>query len=171
MSAPGAGEQPADVVIFTAGGTIDAAYFDALSDSRIGDSVVPESLRAGCVQRHVQTVGLLRKDSLHLVDADPELICNAVVGAPKQEVIITHGTDTPVETAQLPETATPWKTIALVAALASDRSAQSDASSNLGMAFAAPQLAGPGAHIAMNGMIFEADQAGKDRAAGKFVAA
>ena len=61
------------------------------------------------------------------------------------------------------------KTIVLTGALAPARFAESDASFNLGMAFAAAQLAPPGVWIAMSGQVFDGLKVRKDRAAGKFV--
>ena len=65
--------------------------------------------------------------------------------------------------------AVPGRTIVLVGALTPARFAESDASFNLGMAFAAAQIAPPGVYITMNGTVFPADQVVKDRERGAFV--
>jgi L-asparaginase len=83
-------------------------------------------------------------------------------------VVITHGTDTMTDTAKA-LAGLPGKVIVLVGALAPARFGESDASFNLGMAFAAVQLAEPGVYIAMSGSVFRADKVIKDRAAGMFV--
>jgi L-asparaginase len=62
------------------------------------------------------------------------------------------------------------KTIVLVGALAPARFGESDASFNLGMAFAAVQIAAPGVYVTMSGSVFAADRVVKDRAKGAFVA-
>ncbi|MBS0284753.1 MAG: asparaginase, partial [Proteobacteria bacterium] len=84
--------------------------------------------------------------------------------------VITHGTDTMTETAKA-LAGIAGKTIVLVGALAPARFADSDATFNLGMAFATAQIAPAGVWIAMNGTIFPADKVRKDRAANAFVPA
>ena len=91
-----------------------------------------------------------------------------MAAASENHVIITHGTDTMTDTArQLADI--PGKTVVLVGALAPARFGESDASFNLGMAFATVQVAQPGIYITMSGSVFPADQVIKDRAKGAFV--
>ncbi|WP_298673802.1 asparaginase domain-containing protein [uncultured Sphingomonas sp.] len=158
----------ADILVLTTGGTIDKLYFDALSEYQIGDSVVDRLLATARVRKPFRVQGLMRKDSLDLDDADRAAIAAAVAEAPERQIVITHGTDTMTETARaLAQIA--GKTIVLVGALAPARFADSDASFNLGMAFAAAQVAPPGVWIAMNGTIFPAAHVRKDRGANAFV--
>ena len=113
-----------------------------------------------------------RKDSLELTDADRSAIRDRIAAARESHVVITHGTDTMTETAKVladltgPERG---KVIVLVGALAPARFSESDASFNLGMAFATVQVAEPGVYIAMSGSVFPADRVVKDRAKGLFV--
>jgi L-asparaginase len=156
------------ILILTTGGTIDKLYFDALSEYHIGESVVDRLLAIARVTYPVRQVSLMRKDSLDLTDADRELIAAAVRDAPEPHIVITHGTDTMTQTASaLADVA--GKTIVLVGALSPARFAESDATFNLGMAFATAQVAAPGVWICMNGTVFAANSVRKDRAAGAFV--
>lgn len=157
------------IAILTTGGTIDKLYFDALSEYQVGDSVVERLLGIARVADLPRIVGLLRKDSLELTDADRAAIRAAVLAAEEDRIVITHGTDTMVETARA-LAGIPGKTIALAGALAPARFAESDASFNLGMALATVQTAGPGVWICMNGTVFAAGNVRKDRARGAFVA-
>ncbi len=161
---------PADtpILILTTGGTIDKIYFDALSDYKIGESVVAKLLQIGGVKRPFRIEEVTRKDSLELEDRDRALIRERVVAAPESHIVITHGTDTMTDTASALE-GIPGKTIVLVGALAPARFGESDASFNLGMAFATAQIAGPGVYISMSGSVFRADRVVKDRAKGAFV--
>jgi L-asparaginase len=157
------------ILLLTTGGTIDKIYFDALSDYQVGETVVARLLAIGRVRHPFRVEEILRKDSLELTDADRALIRQRVVAAPEAHVVITHGTDTVTETAgALADVA--GKVIVLVGALAPARFGESDASFNLGMAFAAVQLAEPGVYVAMSGSVFRADRVVKDRARGAFVA-
>ncbi len=157
------------LVIVTTGGTIDKAYFDALSAYQVGEPVVRRTLEVAQVTRPYQIVELLRKDSLELTDEDRVRLRETVAGLDSTQVVITHGTDT------MPESATALagivgKTIVLTGALSPGRFAETDATFNLGMAFAAAQSLAPGVYIAMNGQVFEGGKVVKDRANQRFVA-
>ncbi|MDR6788136.1 L-asparaginase [Sphingomonas sp. BE138] len=158
------------VLILTTGGTIDKLYFDALSEYQIGDSVVERLLKTARVAMPFRVRELLRKDSLELTDGDRALILTAILEAEEARIVITHGTDTMTDTARVLAGKTN-KTIVLVGALAPARFADSDATFNLGMAFATAQVAGPGVWIAMNGTIFDGTKVRKDRSINSFVAA
>ncbi|EQB32673.1 asparaginase domain-containing protein [Sphingobium ummariense] len=161
---------PADtpILILTTGGTIDKIYFDALSDYQVGETVVAKLLDIARVRRPFRIEEVTRKDSLELDDMDRALIRARVAAARERHVIITHGTDTMTETAKALADV-PGKTVVLVGALAPARFGESDASFNLGMAFAAAQLAEPGIYISMSGSVFRADRVIKDREKGAFV--
>ena len=161
---------PADtpILVLTTGGTIDKIYFDVLSDYKVGESVVAKLLQIGGVKRPFRIEEVTRKDSLELEDRDRALIRERVVAAPESHIVITHGTDTMTDTASALDGIT-GKTIVLVGALAPARFGESDASFNLGMAFATAQIASPGVYISMSGSVFRADQVVKDRAKGAFV--
>jgi L-asparaginase len=156
------------IVVLTTGGTIDKTYFDALSQYQIAESVVTRLLEIGRVTYPFQIMELLRKDSLDLTDADRETIRARVVGLPTPRVVITHGTDTMTDTARV-LAGIPDKTIVFTGSLSPARFSESDATFNLGMAFATVQVAPPGVYIAMSGQVFRADKVRKDRAAGRFV--
>jgi len=156
------------ILIFTTGGTIDKQYFDATSAYQITDSVIARLLELGRVRTPFEIVELMRKDSLDLTDADRARIAAAVRGATSKRIMITHGTDTMTQTAATLKSIAD-KTIVLVGALAPARFSESDASFNLGMAFATAQVASPGVYITMNGGVFPADAVRKDREKGIFV--
>ncbi|KFG91990.1 L-asparaginase [Sphingobium herbicidovorans NBRC 16415] len=162
---------PADtpILILTTGGTIDKIYFDALSDYQVGETVMAKLLDIARVKRPFRIEEVTRKDSLELDDADRALIRERAAAAPESHIVITHGTDTMTDTAAMLGDLR-GKTIVLVGALAPARFGESDASFNLGMAFATVQTAGPGVYITMSGSVFRADQVVKDRTKGAFVA-
>ena len=156
------------ILLLTTGGTIDKIYFDALSDYQVGETVMAKLLDIARVKRPFRIEEVTRKDSLELDDADRALIRDRVMAAPESHIIITHGTDTMTDTAKMLD-GIAGKTIVLVGALAPARFGESDASFNLGMAFATVQVAAPGVYITMSGSVFRADQVVKDRAKGAFV--
>jgi L-asparaginase len=156
------------IVVLTTGGTIDKTYFDALSKYQVGDSVVQRLLELGRVTYPFLIVEALRKDSLDLTPEDRELLRVKVTELATTRVIITHGTDTMTETARVLASVRD-KTIVFTGSLAPARFSESDATFNLGMAFATAQTAPPGVYIAMSGQVFRADKVRKDHAAGRFV--
>jgi L-asparaginase len=156
------------ILLLTTGGTIDKIYFDALSDYQVGETVMAKLLEIARVKRLFRIEEVTRKDSLELDDHDRALIYARVSAAPENHIVITHGTDTMTDTARMLRDI-PSKTIVLVGALAPARFGESDASFNLGMAFATAQVAAPGVYITMSGSVFRADSVVKDRAKGAFV--
>lgn len=156
------------ILVITTGGTIDKQYFDALSEYKIGESVIEQLLATARVTHPFRVVELMRKDSLELTDADRDLIAATIAAAPEKRIVVTHGTDTMTDTAKSLSHLDD-RTIVLAGALAPARFKESDASFNLGMAFACCQAAQPGVWITMNGTVFDGLAVRKDRAAGSFV--
>jgi len=141
------------VRIFTTGGTIDKVYFDAKSSYQVGDPQIAELLAEANVTTPYAVTPLLRKDSLEIDANDRALIVEQVSGAAESQVLITHGTDTMVETARA-LVGIEGKTVLLVGAMQPARLRVSDAFFNIGFALAAVQLLPPGIYVAMNGRIF-----------------
>ena len=153
--------------ILTTGGTIDKVYFDAKSDYEIGDPQIADILRSVNVQIDYQVHTLFRKDSLDLTDEDRREIVSSVSAMTADRILITHGTDTMVQTAnELKQV--PGKTIVLVGSLSPARMKASDAEFNVGFALAAVQALPAGVYIAMNGQVFHADHARKNRELNRF---
>ena len=157
----------APIKFFTTGGTIDKVYFDAASAFEVGESVIEHILREALVDYDVESVSLMRKDSLEMTDADRAAIRDAVAADPATRVIVTHGTDTMVDTARALE-GLPDKTIVLTGALTPARFRSTDAIFNIGMAVAAAQSLPPGVYVAMSGQVFEADTVVKNRDRNRF---
>ena len=156
------------ITVLTTGGTIDKQYFDALSQYQITDTMVSRLLEVARVKLPFEIVEVVRKDSLELDDQDRARLVAAARAARFDRIVITHGTDT-MTTSAAALAAVPGRTIVLVGALTPARFAESDASFNLGMAFAAAQIAPPGVYITMNGTVFPADRVVKDRERGAFI--
>ena len=158
------------ILVLTTGGTIDKNYFDALSEYQVVDSGIPALLKEARVAVPLRIEEVCRKDSLELTDADRAEIARRIAEAPETRVVITHGTDTMTDTAKA-LAGIAGKTMVLTGALSPARFAETDAPFNLGMAFAAAQVAPPGVYIAMSGQVFDGLKVKKDREAGRFVAA
>lgn len=155
--------------IITTGGTIDKIYYDAKSDYKIGEPEIGRILTEMNVAFRWQVLPLLRKDSLEITDSDRELICKAVAASDARHVLITHGTDTMVETAHVLE---PFddRVIVMTGALNPARFIGSDAVFNIGCAIGALHGMPNGVWIAMNGQIWDPDHVRKNRKANRFEA-
>lgn len=155
--------------VITTGGTIDKIYFDAKSDYEIGEPEIARILTEINVAFRWQVKPLLRKDSLQLTDADRELVRRAVEASEARHFLITHGTDTMVETARALD-GLDDRVIVLTGALNPARFIGSDAVFNIGCAVGAVQCLPPGAWIAMNGRVWDPRKVCKNREANRFEA-
>ena len=154
--------------IFTVGGTIDKVYFDALSEYQIGPTPLPNMLAENNVYIPHRVTQVMRKDSLELTDEDRIAIRDAVAASDAEKILVTHGTDTMVQTGcVLAEI--PGKTIVITGAMQPATLRNSDAEFNVGFALAAVQTLPHGSYIAMNGEIFDPATTRKDRAAHRFI--
>ena len=155
--------------VVTTGGTIDKIYFDDKSDFQVGDPQIGRILQELGVAFRFEVIPVLRKDSLHLDDADRERIRATIAAQPGRHVLVTHGTDSMVETARVLATI-PGKVIVLTGALNPARFRGSDAEFNIGTAVGAVQSLPDGVYIAMNGRIWDPSRVRKNVAANRFEA-
>ena len=155
------------IKIFTTGGTIDKIYFDAKSEFQVGEPQIAEVLTEANVTFAFEVESVLRKDSLDMTDEDRQFIRTRVAQDACERILVTHGTDTMIQTA-LALRDIPGKTIVLTGAMQPARLRVSDAFFNIGFAMAAAQLMPPGVYIAMNGEIFDPRFARKNVAKHQF---
>ncbi len=151
----------------TTGGTIDKIYFDAMGQFEVGESLVQHILSDALTQFDFDVVSLFRKDSLDITDDDRAALRSYLESDDKKLYVLTHGTDTMVETAAALSGLND-KTIVLTGSLSPARFRTTDAIFNVGMAVAAVQTLPPGIYIAMSGQIFEAGSVRKNRAENRF---
>lgn len=155
------------IKIFSTGGTIDKIYFDAKSEFQVGAPLIDDIFEDANVSFEYEVESLLRKDSLEMTDADRALIRERVQACAETRILVTHGTDTMVQTGRA-LTDIPGKTIVLVGAMQPARLRKTDAIFNIGFAVAAVQLLPPGVYIGMNGRIFDPQHTTKNVAAERF---
>ena len=156
-----------NLLIITTGGTIDKIYFDDKSDYQVGEPQISQILHAMHVAFEFEASALMRKDSLHITNDDRKLIRAAIAGSTAGHVLITHGTDTMVETA-VELKGLEGKTIVLTGALNPARFRDSDAIFNIGCAVGAVQALPPGVYIAMNGKVWDPDHVRKNTSQNRF---
>ena len=157
------------LLIVTTGGTIDKVYFDDKSDYQVGEPQIGRILQELGVAFEFRVVPILRKDSLHITTADRELLRATIAEHDAKHVLVTHGTDTMVETAKVLASIA-GKTIVLTGALNPARFRGSDAEFNIGTAVGAVQSLPAGVYIAMNGRVWDPARVRKNVAANRFEA-
>ena len=157
------------IKIFTTGGTIDKVYFDAKSTYEVGEPNIERVLSELPLTVDYTVTSVLRKDSLEITPADRDVVIAAVQDAEEKQIIVTHGTDTMVDTAKALQAVVKDKTIVLTGALEPALFKTSDAMFNIGCAIAAVQSLPPGAYITMNGRVFKSGNVIKDVPNSRFV--
>src|SRR4029077_19527259 len=127
-------------------------------------------LRLGRWRAEVSVRTLMMIDSLEMTDADRELIVRNCQQCDESCIVITHGTDTMVETAAALAHGVPGKTVVLTGAMIPYAFGSSDGLFNLGSALSLVQVLQPGIYIAMNGRHFQWNEVRKNRETGVFEA-
>ena len=155
------------IKIFSVGGTIDKVYFDRLSAYEVGFPSVRAILEGLPIGFDYEIESLLRKDSLDMDETDRQLIRERVAAEKWPKIIITHGTDTMIETGKALSDIG-GKCIVLTGAMEPANFKSSDAVFNVGVAVGAVSSLPDGVYIAMNGRIFDPFQCRKNRELGIF---
>ena len=158
-----------ELLIVTTGGTIDKIYFDDKSDYQVGEPQIGRMLEELGVAFRFRVIPIIRKDSLHITDEDRELIRATIAAQPTKHVLVTHGTDSMVQTGHV-LASIPDKTIVMTGALSPARFRGSDAEFNIGCAIGAVQSLPTGVYIAMNGRIWDPAKVRKNVGANRFEA-
>ncbi len=156
------------IKLIITGGTIDKHYNELSGELCFPATHIPAMLKQARNRVELDTLQLMLKDSLDMTEKDREQIKQACVSSAVQQIIITHGTDTMVDTAKCLAPIAYDKTIVLVGAMIPYTISRSDALFNLGCAVTAVQLLPAGVYITMNGRVFNWDRVNKDKQAGEF---
>jgi L-asparaginase len=153
--------------IFVTGGTFDKTYDEIRGGLSFTDTHLSEMLRLGRSRVAVSIRTLMMIDSLDMTEADRGLIVRNCQQCEERRIVITHGTDTMIETAAA-LAAVAGKTIVLTGAMIPYAFGSSDGLFNLGSALSFAQTLPEGVYIAMNGQHFVWDQVRKNRQTGVF---
>jgi L-asparaginase len=157
--------------ILVTGGTFDKKYDELTGRLYFRDTHVPEMLRRGRCRLDVEVETVMMIDSLELDDRGRGNIVARCRAADEKAIVITHGTDTMVETARaIHEAQLPDRTIVLTGAMVPFAFGSSDGLFNLGSALSFAQVLAAGVYISMNGQAFAWDRVRKNRETGIFEA-
>ncbi len=157
------------IKVLITGGTIDKTYKELTGELSFTETHMVDMFNRGRSMADTLSEVLFLKDSLEMVDSDREFILDKCLSCDEQHILITHGTDTMVQTAKFLAEKIKDKTLVLFGSMIPYSVDNSDALFNLGVALSAVQLKKPGVYIAMNGRVFDFDQVKKDKSLGIFI--
>lgn len=160
--------------ILTTGGTIEKVYSEQSGTVQNVFAKINHYMeRLRLPDTQIDVVPLLNKDSLEMTDQDREQILEAVAtriaDAP---VVITHGTDTMVETGKLLKRrlANLTHPVILTGAMTPLGFEHSDGLQNLTESLFAARTLAPDVWIVLHNQVFDVDHVRKDRERARFVA-
>jgi len=156
--------------VIVTGGTFDKTYDEIRGRLSFADTHVPEMLRLGRSRVELTIETLMMIDSLDMTDADRARIVASCAECPETRIVVTHGTDTIVDTAAALAAGVAGKTVVLTGAMVPYAFGSSDGMFNLGSALSFAQVLPPGVYIAMNGQYFAWNRVRKNTQAGVFEA-
>jgi L-asparaginase len=156
------------IKIFVTGGTFDKEYNELNGSLFFKETHLNEMLTLGRSRIDVHIATLMMIDSLDMTDAHRETIAQQCASASEEKIVITHGTDTMVETACYLAKRITGKTIVLTGAMVPYKFGSSDGLFNLGSALAFVQTLPNGIYVSMNGRYFQWDNVRKNKSVGEF---
>jgi L-asparaginase len=154
--------------IITTGGTFDKIYDEIRGELTFRRSHLPKILKAARCAVPISVRRLLAIDSLFMDDTHRKKIADACEKREERRIIVTHGTDTMAQTAQVVALRKLPKVIVFTGAMVPFALENSDAVFNLGCAITAVQLLEPGVYLCMSGKVFLYDQVRKNTSLGVF---
>jgi len=154
--------------VLVTGGTFDKEYDELRGTLDFRKTHVDEMLRRGRCGLGITVDVLMMIDSLDMTADQRMQIVATCAACSESQIVITHGTDTLVETAQALAAGVSGKTIVLTGAMVPYVFGSSDGLFNLGSAVSFVQTLPPGVYVAMNGKWFPYNDVRKNREIGVF---
>jgi L-asparaginase len=156
------------IKIFVTGGTFDKEYNELTGELFFKDTHIIEMLSLGRSRLETEIETIMMIDSLNMSLNDREIIAEKCRNTLTDRILITHGTDTMIETAKLIASKNHGKTVVMTGAMIPYKFGSSDGMFNLGSALAFVQVLPHGKYVAMNGKYFNWDNVRKNRTIGEF---
>lgn len=156
------------IKILVTGGTFDKEYNDQDGQLLFKNTHLPEILELGRSRVDVDIEILMMIDSLDMTREDREKIAQSCLESKENNIVITYGTDTMVDTARVLAEKVKNKTIVLTGAMVPYVFRSSDGLFNLGAALAFAEALPAGVYIAMNGKYFNWNNVRKNKERGEF---
>ena len=156
------------IKIFATGGTFDKEFNEINGDLYFKETNLFKLLELGRSKIEVDIETLMMVDSLQMTNVERKYILDKCKKEQTNKIVITHGTDTMVDTAQYIAQEIKNKTIILTGAMIPIKFGSSDGLFNIGSALSFSQILEPGVYITMNGQYFLWDNVRKNKTLGVF---
>ena len=156
------------IKIFATGGTFDKEFNEINGALYFKETNLFELLKLGRSQVDIKIETLMMVDSLQMTNTERQYILGKCKKEKTDKIIITHGTDTMVKTAEFIAQHIKDKIIILTGAMIPIKFGSSDGLFNLGSALSFAQVLDPGVYITMNGQYFYWDNVRKNKKLGIF---
>jgi len=160
------------IKIFVTGGTFDKEYNELTGELFFKATHLKEMLSLGRARLPIKIETLMMVDSLNMTKKDREKISDSIYNSREKRIVVTHGTDTMVETASIVAKKNKkkggGKVVVFVGAMVPYKFGSSDGLFNLGSALAFVQNLDPGVYLVMNGRYFDWDNVRKNKKIGEF---
>lgn len=156
------------IKLFVTGGTFDKEYNELTGQLFFKNTHLKEMLNLGRCELNIDLITLMMIDSLYMTDDNRKIILENCINSREDKIVITHGTDTMVETAITLGKTIKKKTIVLTGAMVPYKFGSSDGLFNLGTALAFVQVLPHGVYIAINGKYFAWNDVKKNKIKGHF---
>lgn len=160
-----------NILILTTGGTIDKDYPHSQNGwaFEIGDPAIAGILKEWNPSFNYEIVSVFKKDSLEITDEDRKLLADKIVLSKSNQIVITHGTDTLIETGLFLQKHFRDKIIVLTGAMRPAKFRETDAYLNIGAAIGTVQSLSTGIYIVMHGICSPVDKIERDPESGRFI--
>jgi L-asparaginase len=162
------------IYLIATGGTMEKVYSEQTGNVQNLDSKIDRYFRLlRLPDADIQVTHLMNKDSLAMTDEDRARVLDAVREKLKDPapIVITHGTDTMVETGLVLQKNLAGLQVPIVftGAMTPLGFEASDGLQNLTESLLAARVLPPGVYVVMHNQVFPVDRVRKDRAAARFV--
>jgi len=160
--------------VITTGGTIEKVYLEQTGNVQNVDGKIDRYFRQlRLPDADIRFTHLMNKDSLEMTDADRAQVLDAVRGklTDASPIVITHGTDTMVDTGMLLQRNLPNLEVPIIftGAMTPLGFEASDGLQNLTESLLAARVLRPGVYVVMHNQVFPVDHVRKDRELARFV--
>jgi len=158
------------IIFIQTGGTIDKDYPHTTKGwaFEFGEPATTRVLEKLNPSFEYEILTAFQKDSLEITDEDRKKLADLVTTQSADKIIVTHGTDTMIETATYLSETIKNKLVIITGAMRPEQFSNSDAPINIGSAIAAANLLEDGIYIAMHGVVKPYKEIKRDLDTGKY---
>ncbi|MEI6865003.1 asparaginase domain-containing protein [Flavicella sp.] len=156
------------ISLFVTGGTLDKQYNEISGELSYSSTSVYDIIKDSRTTLNIEIKKLMLVDSLEMSQTERKLVVTNCIASKNDTIIITHGTDTMIETARDIAFENIQKTIILTGAMIPYKVQKSDSVFNLATALSFVQTLKFGVYIVMNGHYFLWNDVRKNKKLGVF---